>query len=117
MNYKEILDSTRQQANPSREQHAFSKQRERAVELDLCLRTGDRWAFPYSYKTAIKFDLSGTIMIYFTTHVVTIRGRNLKPLYEALITHTLICVREATDEFTENLEDNTVVASLKVDEM
>lgn len=117
MNYKEILDSTRQAATVSRPQLAFSTERERAVELDLCLRTGDHWAFPYSYKTAIKFDLSGTIVVYFTTHVISIRGQNLKPLYEGLITHTVSCVREVADEFADVPAESTVVASLRIDEV
>ena len=116
MNYKEILDSTRQQATASRPQHSFSIQRERAVELELCLRTGDRWAFPYAYKTAIKFDLSGTIVLYFTTHEVTIQGRNLISLFEGLITHSVSQIREQRHDFDEVVEGSTVITALRIEE-
>ena len=116
MNYKEILDSTRQQATASRPQHAFSTQRERALELDLCLRTGDRWSFPYAYKTAMKFDLSGTIILYFTTHEVTIQGRNLISLFDGLITHSVSQIREQSHDFDEVAEGSTVINALRVEE-
>lgn len=58
-----------------------------AACVDLRLKDGNRKAIPYSYINEINFDLSEGIEIISTTKRITIKGRNLKTLYEYLIAY------------------------------
>lgn len=118
MSYQEILDETRETArlseNASSRISAQSGNDMRALELDLCLKTGDRWAFPYAYKTAIHFNLSGVITIYYSTHMVTINGRNLASLYAGIVGHTVVEIKEQESEFADAPEGEGVVTTVTV---
>lgn len=118
MSYQEILDETRQAAlaseNTNDRTSVPNGAAMRTLELDVRFKTGDRWAFPYAYKTAIQFNLSGTITIYFSTHVVTIKGRNLASLYAGLIGHTVAEIQEQESEFDDSPEGEAVVNALTV---
>lgn len=117
MNYKETLRnsapaSTRQSAQPP-----FSMSTDgTALELDIELKNGDRYALPYAYKTAVHFNLSGTLTIYFSTHTVTVTGINLSPFYEALLQHTLTHIQDREFTFANLPEDTARVTSIVVEE-
>ncbi len=64
------------------------------VSLDLRLKTGDCLGLSYAYLVAVQFDPSGRILLWFTSHHVTIEGRGLKPLYDALLRHRVRFVQE-----------------------
>jgi len=85
--------------------------------LDVRLRTNDRYAWSYSYKTCIKFDVSGEIIIYFTTHTLILTGRNLTPLYDGLIRHEVTQIREHNTEYDDLPESATVISSIRVEEV
>ena len=87
-----------------------------AIELDLVLRNGDHWGFPYSYKPAMHFDRSEGITIYYSSHKVTIKGRNLLPIYKALVAHNAREIREQDTEFDDLPERATVVTSIRIEE-
>lgn len=118
MSYQEILDETRETARLSENANsrisAASGDVIRALELDLRFKTGDRWAFPYAYKTAMHFNLSGVITIYYSTNMVTIAGRNLGSLYAALIGHTVAEIQEHESEFADVPEGEAVVTAITV---
>lgn len=118
MSYQEILDETRETARLSENANsrisAASGDVTRALELDLRFKTGDRWAFPYAYKTAIHFNLSGVITIYYSTHMVTINGRNLASLYAGLVGHTVAEIQERESEFADAPEGEPFVTALTV---
>ena len=118
MNYKEILKqqtitSSSRKVNETR---AFVLENEHghALELDIKLRTGDRWGLPYAYKTAIEFNLSGDLTIHFTTHTINIKGRNLSPLYDALVAHRVAQILEHDNEFDDLPEQATVINSITI---
>lgn len=89
----------------------------RAIELDVRLRTNDRYAWPYSYKTCIKFDVSGEIIINFTTHTLILTGRNLAPLYDGLIKHEVTQIREHDTEYDDLAENATLISSIRVEKI
>lgn len=118
MSYQDILDETREAAQVSENANARvsvpSGDVMRILELDLRFKTGDRWTFPYAYKTAMHFNLSGVITIYYSTHMVTIAGRNLGSLYADLIGHAVAEIQEQESEFVEAPEGEAVVTAVTV---
>jgi len=67
----------------------------RAITLDVILKTGNRWAFPYAYLVAVEFDKSGKLTLHFTSHTVTLEGQYLEPIHEALLNQEVGFIREA----------------------
>ncbi len=118
MSFQEILDETREAARLSEHANSRSSVQSgdvmRALELDLRFKTGDRWAFPYAYKTAIHFNLSGVITIYYSTHIVTINGRNLATLHAGLVGHTVAEIQEQESEFADVPEGEPFVTAVTV---
>jgi hypothetical protein len=45
-------------------------------------------AFPYAHLLRVRFDPSLGMRLYFSTHTVSICGRRLMPLYQAICAHT-----------------------------
>lgn len=79
------------------EQHAG----EAGLMLDLGLRGGDRVGLSYYDLHAARLDPSGAITLEFTSHLVTIRGRNLLALYNNLVTHTVWRINAAETSFDD----------------
>lgn len=71
-------------------------QRERhQIMLTLETRDGISTALSYSYLSMIRFDPSGTLDLDFAGSTVTVRGVNLKPLFDGLRTHTTAIIAES----------------------
>lgn len=85
-----------------------------ALELDLVLRGGDHWGFQYAYKPVMHFDASGIITLYFMNHTVTIKGRNLLPIFQALLDHSAREISEQETEFDSLPDGATAIDSIKV---
>lgn len=123
MNYRAILDESAQAQTPTvipDNLQAFTLVLEHqtfAQELDICLRSGDHWAFPYAYKTSIQFDLSGKLIIHFTTHTITITGRNLMALYNGLIQHRISQISELDHTFDDLPEESVVITEIKIKQL
>ena len=124
MNYKEILKKQQSSITSLNEKvddtGAFvleSDHQVRVIELDVRLRTNDRYAWPYSYKTCIKFNVSGEIKVYFTTHILTLTGRNLAQLFDALIRHEVTQIREHDTDYDDLPESTTVINTIRVDDV
>ena len=63
--------------------------------VELRLKTGDRIGLPYPWLGEVRLN-SPVISLSFTTGVtVSIRGRNLTPLFSALLRHQAVFVWEA----------------------
>ena len=54
------------------------------------------------------------ITIYFSTHTVTIKGRNLGSLYAGLIGHTVAEIQESESVFDDSPEGQTVISAVDV---
>ncbi len=71
-----------------------SADRHRKVMLELRLLGGNSKALAYSYLVAITFDPSHGIQMDFSGYTVTITGRNLRPLFDGLVSQRVAVVRE-----------------------
>jgi hypothetical protein len=63
--------------------------------VEFRLKTGDRVALAYAWLTAVKFHPERIELSFTTGAAVTIRGRNLTPIYSALARHQAVYVHEA----------------------
>lgn len=81
-----------------------------ALMLDLVMREGDHLALPYSYLAAARFNPSAGITLEYPDRVVTITGRRLEPLYQAVCTHTARRVVQGQDGFDDEPEGPFVQA-------
>ncbi|MFN0011739.1 MAG: hypothetical protein ACKVS8_08875 [Phycisphaerales bacterium] len=64
------------------------------VMLDLVFKSGDRLALSYSYLTKVELQASGSITLTFSTAMVTVEGRGLMPLHNALLSHMVRRISE-----------------------
>ena len=90
-----------------------------AFMLDLHFRSGNRRAFDYSFLVSVLFDPSVGVTLEFTSHMVTITGRNLEGLYKRLLSHTATRISEATSAFdaTDGSDDDKpYVAGIEIAE-
>ncbi len=71
-------------------------QRERhQIMLTLETRDGVSTALSYSYMSMVRFNPRGTLELDFAGSTVTVRGVNLKPLFDGLRTHTTATIAES----------------------
>lgn len=100
---------------PEAEQRAFSILRgvgKHLLMLELRRKTGDCVGLGYSYFAGMEFDASGVLVLYFTTHKVTVRGRNLRPVYEGLLDHSVGFLQEEDERYNDVPEGETVITSI-----
>ncbi len=86
-----------EEAGPTEEYQALgvSEIFSEAVMVELRLRGGERVGLPYPWLGQVRFR-PPAITLSFTTGVeVTIRGRNLGPVFSALLRHQAVFIREA----------------------
>ena len=86
-----------------------------AVTLDFRLKTGDSENFPYSYLVRMRFDKSGIITLKFSDTKVTITGRNLLGLYDALGAHKVTWIQEGDDRYDERSESEPFISAIKIE--
>ena len=58
-------------------------------------KTRDCWALSYAYLLSLRYDVTGSIEIQFSSAKVVIEGQQLKSLYDALKEQTVVSIREA----------------------
>jgi len=71
-----------------------SADRQRKLMVEFRLITGNSKARAYSYLVAADFVPGEGIVLDFSADKVTIKGRNLRPLYDALVAQRVAVVRE-----------------------
>jgi hypothetical protein len=79
-------------------------------------KTGESVAFSYPHLLWLDFDPSKAIVLHFSTHTVSLHGRNLAPLFEKLLSFEAIEVYEVSPRYDEPIEkpDETVVTQIDV---
>ena len=65
--------------------------------LDVRLRDGSRYAFPYGTLLKVDFRPADQLKLAFAANIVVIEGRRLLPLYELLRRHKAKYVQEGTE--------------------
>ena len=85
--------------------------------LDVRTLTKGRLGFAYSYLENVLFDESGFLVLSFGTAKITVEGRNLAPLYEALLNHKVRYVRQENPNIEKDVpEKETFIASILIDD-
>ena len=85
-----------------------------ATMLDRRFRDGSRRAFPYSYLSHAAFDPQDGITLTYAAGTVTITGRNLAGIYQAVTNQTAIAVVEAPSGFDDGDEATAFVEAITV---
>jgi hypothetical protein len=81
------------------------------------LRSGDAWAFPYAYLMALRLNADGEILAFFSTHRMTIRGRNLRPLYDLIQQRQVAWIQEGSERHDFDEESETVIHAIEIEEL
>ena len=81
--------------------------------LTLRCRDGRLTALPYSYLTAVRLDPSGTIELDFVGYAVSIRGKRLRVVFEALAGQSAMELAESAGEFDEG-GDTPMIDSIAI---
>lgn len=90
--------------------------RQAAFMLELRLATGDADAFDYGLLGRVRLDPSAGLMLWFANGTVTVRGRNLRPVFEAALARRLAWVREADEPARVGRDPGaTVVTAIEVE--
>lgn len=82
--------------------------------LNLVKKDGNCKAFPYTSLLWVDYNPSKGMLLHFATHTVTVKGRNLGPLYAAVVRFDLPEITEVGEKRTLAGEDETVVTSLHI---
>ena len=90
------------------------EQQGHVLMLDVRLRAGTRLALPFSYLAHVTFDPSSGIEAVFSTHAVTIQGRNLRPIYEGLLQHRIEWLQEGDPRHDPHPESATYITRITV---
>jgi len=95
-----------------------SADRHQKVMLELRFKTGDSTALAYSYFVRADCNPSTGIVLDFSAYAVRIEGRNLRPLFAALVAQRVAVVTEVDDLHAEATldPDATVVTRIEVHE-
>ena len=91
-----------------------AEQQGHVLMLDVRLRSGVRLALPYSYLSHVNFDPSAAIEAVFSSHAVTIQGRNLRPVYEGLLVHRVEWLQEGAPRHDPHPETATYITQIVV---
>lgn len=93
-----------------------SADRRQKAMLEFRFLSGNAKALAYSYLIGIDFDPSAGIVLDFSQYRVTVRGRNLGPLFENLAAQRVAFVRETDGLQAEATvaEGDTVVTRIEI---
>jgi hypothetical protein len=87
----------------------------RTLMLDPRGHNGTSFALPYSSLVAVGFDPSAGITLEFASHKVSVRGRNLRPVYDCLLAHRVTFIQE--EDFDVMPESATCVDAIVVERL
>jgi hypothetical protein len=93
-----------------------SADRRQKLMVEFRLKTGNAVALAYSYLVSVGLDPSQSIRMDFSGYEVQLAGRNLAPLFAALVAQRVAVVRESDDLQAEATlpKGATVVTTIEV---
>lgn len=87
------------------------------ISLELVKLKGNRRAPEYAYLMDKLIDENAEeIILIFTTCTVTIRGRNLLPLFRGIKDHTVALIREANPRYDVAAEPVTFIGEIVIED-
>jgi opacity protein-like surface antigen len=78
-----------------------SSDRQRKLMLEFRFRTSDSTALAYTYLLGVYFNPSKGITLDFGGKSVQVTGRNLRPLYDAIVAQRVAWIREVESRHAE----------------
>lgn len=72
------------------------------------------WVFAYTHLLYVEWDPSGELVVVFATHQVSIRGRNLKTIYEYLGNFSLSHIYQEDPQGIPIPEGDTWIEEIRV---
>ncbi len=104
---------------PAEEYQCYSKlrgPRQVAFMLELRQAGGDSSGFDYGLLGRSTFDRSAGVTLYFAGGTVTIRGKQLRPLFEGILSHRVVWVAVAPDPAAVARDpEATVVTAIEIE--
>jgi hypothetical protein len=88
-----------------------------ALMLELRCAPGFNLALSYPYLMSVSLDATGTLTLLFTSHRVRVTGRNLRRVYDALLSHTLRYLQEGDDPEGAGGEGDAFIGEISIEEM
>lgn len=86
-----------------------------ALMLDLRCLPSLSLALSYSYLMSVAFDPSGELLLLFTSHKITVKGKHLRRVYDALLAHTLRYIQEENADY-ESEDAETFISEIEIEE-
>ncbi len=118
-NVRVIQNPQEDEATDEIDYRAFgvNRNRRQAVMLDVRTLTGTRLALSYLYLNSIFFDASGVIVLSFGSQNIRIEGRNLAPVYEALLNHSVRFIQQENADLEKEVpETETFISAIEIGE-
>lgn len=84
--------------------------------LDLKFKDDSRLALSYIHLASMRFSHSNGILLDFTGVIVQVEGRNLRPIYTALMRHSVTFIREQDPLYDDEGRQTCFVAKICVRE-
>jgi hypothetical protein len=93
-----------------------SADRQQKTMLEFCFVDGNAVALAYAYLVGIQFNPSMEIQMDFSGYQVHLKGRNLRPLFDALVAQRVASIQQMDDlqSRANLLETATVVLNIEV---
>lgn len=86
----------------------------RAGHIDVRRKANARFAFAYTHLLWVFFNGSDKLQLHFSTHTVTLVGRNLASLYERVLRHEVTVIEPVDERHDTGEGDEPVVNSVGV---
>ena len=90
--------------------------RQAALMLEVRFADGNGEAFDYGLLGRVRFDPSDGLVLGFAAGTVTIRGKNLRPVFDGIVSHRVTWVGEAPHPETAARDpEASVVTKIEVE--
>lgn len=84
--------------------------------LDFESLGDEHWALPYTSLLSVRMHPSKEIVATFSTHIVTIRGINLRILYKGIVRREIATLKAVGDRLHQYADDVVVISEIRVAE-
>lgn len=86
----------------------------RPFHIDFELKGHNHVAMTYGHLLWANFNRSAGIILHFSTHTVTLKGRNLRPLYDGILLHEVARVKVTPERFDVGGSDEMSVVEIHI---
>ncbi|PIR34474.1 MAG: hypothetical protein COV36_00695 [Alphaproteobacteria bacterium CG11_big_fil_rev_8_21_14_0_20_44_7] len=85
--------------------------------VDFQMSDSDCIALPYGYMVSALLDSNSTILARYNNWEIVIEGKNLKPVYRALVERKLKSVRKAFENENDSPQLKTFISNISIKDM